>query len=62
MSQESLTTEIDRHGDQFPPSRPGPKTIIGAAIMILIGIAIMFCPDISSYIHFAQVKSALGLT
>ncbi|HEY4407209.1 MAG TPA: hypothetical protein VGN55_21385 [Xanthobacteraceae bacterium] len=39
-------TDLDRHGDEYPPSRPGPKTLLGALIVILAGFAIAFWPQI----------------
>jgi hypothetical protein len=42
--------DVDRHGDQYPPSRPGPKTLIGALIVILAGLAIAFWPQIMATI------------
>ena len=39
-------SDIDRHGDEFPPSRPGPKTLLGALVVILAGFAIAFWPQI----------------
>jgi hypothetical protein len=44
--RESLMTEVDRHGDEYPPSRPGPKTLLGAILVILAGFAIAFWPQI----------------
>jgi hypothetical protein len=39
-------TNIDRPGDDCPPSRPGLKTFLGALIVILAGFAIAFWPQI----------------
>jgi hypothetical protein len=39
-------TDIERPGDEFPPSRPGLKTLLGAIIVILAGLAIAFWPQI----------------
>ena len=39
-------TDIDRHGDEFPPSRPGLKTLLGTLIVILVGLAIAFWPEV----------------
>ena len=47
--------------EDFPPSRPGPKTLIGAAIVVLIGIGVMYWPAISSFIHFQQIRDAMSL-
>jgi hypothetical protein len=46
MTRDTLTTNVDRHGDEYPPSRPGPKTLIGALVVILAGLAIAFWPQI----------------
>jgi hypothetical protein len=55
------TNPLSPRGDDYPPSRPGPKTLIGAAVVILIGAAVMYWPAISSFIHFSQIKDAIGL-
>jgi hypothetical protein len=39
-------TNIDRPGDEYPPSRPGLKTLVGALIVIMAGLAIAFWPQI----------------
>jgi hypothetical protein len=39
-------TGIDRPGDDYPPSRPGLKTLLGTLIVILAGCAIAFWPQI----------------
>ena len=39
-------TNIDRPGDDCPPSRPGLKTFLGALIVILAGFAIAYWPQI----------------
>jgi hypothetical protein len=39
-------SNIERPGDEYPPSRPGLKTFVGALIVILVGLAIAFWPQI----------------
>ena len=39
-------------GDDYPPSRPGRKTLIGAIVVILVGAGILFWPAISVAIGF----------
>ena len=41
-----LMTNIDRPGDDCPPSRPGLKTLLGALIVVLAGLAIAFWPEV----------------
>ena len=41
-----IMSNIDRPGDDYPPSRPGLKTFLGALIVILAGFAIAFWPQI----------------
>jgi hypothetical protein len=38
-------------GDDYPPSRPGIKTLIIAVVVIIIGAGILFWPVISAAIH-----------
>jgi hypothetical protein len=44
--RDHLMTNVDRHGDEFPPSRPGPKTLLAALVVILAGLAIAFWPEV----------------
>jgi hypothetical protein len=44
--RDTSMTDTDRHGDEYPPSRPGPKTLLGALVVILAGLAIAFWPQI----------------
>jgi hypothetical protein len=44
--RDNLMTKVDRHGDEYPPSRPGLKTMLGALVVILAGLAIAFWPQI----------------
>jgi hypothetical protein len=39
-------TNIDRPGDDYPPSRPGLKTLLGALIVVLAGLAVAFWPEV----------------
>jgi hypothetical protein len=39
-------TEVDRPGDEYPPTRPGPKTLLAAFLVILAGLAIAFWPEV----------------
>jgi hypothetical protein len=58
MPRENLTTDTDRHGDEFPPSRPGPITFLIAAVAIAGGALIMNWEAASSFIHFPQITIA----
>ena len=44
--RDNLTTNIDRPGDEYPPTRPGLKTLIGALMVVLAGLAIAFWPEV----------------
>jgi hypothetical protein len=52
--------DVDRHGDQYPPSRPGPKTLTGALIVILAGLAIAFWPQIMAAIGIHVAPPGAG--
>jgi hypothetical protein len=41
-----------RHGDEYPRSRPGRKTLIGVVVVFLVGAGIVFWPVISPFIGF----------
>jgi hypothetical protein len=53
-------TNIERPGDDFPPSRPGLKTLLGALIVILAGFAIAYWPQILALlgVHVAPPPGA----
>ena len=61
MHQENLTTDTDRHGDQFPPSRPGPMMFLIATVVIIAGAVIANSAAVSNFINFPQIKIAFGL-
>jgi hypothetical protein len=44
--RDNLMTEVDRPGDEYPPTRPGPKTLLAAFLVILAGLAIAFWPEV----------------
>jgi hypothetical protein len=43
---DNSMTDVDRHGDQYPPSRPGLKTLLAVIVVILVGLGIAFWPEI----------------
>jgi hypothetical protein len=47
--------------EDYPPSRPGPKTLIGAGVVILVGFGIAYWPAISAFIHLPEIRSSMGL-
>ena len=61
MTEEKLTPEPKRYGDQYPPSRPGRVTYLIAVIVIAGGVVIFNWTAISSFLHLPQIKSSLGL-
>ena len=54
-------TEAKHHGDEFPPSRPGPLLFLITAIVIAVVAFAMNWAAISAYINFPQIKASLGL-
>jgi len=55
------TNALPYREEDFPPSRPGPKTLIGAVLVIVIGVVITYWPAISNFIHFPQIRGAIGI-
>jgi hypothetical protein len=47
-----MMSDIDHPGDQYPPSRPGLKTLLGALVVIMAGLAIAFWPQILGAMGF----------
>jgi hypothetical protein len=60
--RDNPMTDDDRHGDQYPPSRPGLKTLIGVVVVVLAGLAITFWPAImvAMGIHVAPTGGGGG--
>jgi hypothetical protein len=46
--------------EDFPPSRPGVKMFLGAAMVCAVGAVIVNWAAISAYAHVAEIKTALG--
>ena len=44
--RDDIMTNIDHPGDEYPPSRPGLKTLLATLVVILAGLAIAFWPQI----------------
>lgn len=55
-----MMTNIDRPGDDYPPSRPGLKTLLGALIVILAGLTIAFWPEIMGALGFHVAPPQAG--
>ena len=56
-------TDIDawhNPSEDHAPSRPGIKTMLATAAVILAGFAIAHAPAVSAFIHFPEIKAALG--
>jgi hypothetical protein len=53
--------DAKHHGDEFPPSRPGPMLFLITAIVIATVVTIMNWPTVATFTHFPQIKSSLGL-
>jgi hypothetical protein len=49
---DTNTLPPSTNGDDYPPSRPGRKTLIGVAVVFFIGAGIVFWPAISPLIGF----------
>ena len=47
--------------EDYPPSRPGRAVFLGAAVVCVVGAAIVNWAAISSFVHLPQIKTALGL-
>ena len=52
LRETVIMTNIERPGDEYPPSRPGLKTFVGALIVIMAGLAIAFWPQILGALGF----------
>ena len=50
MTDTNDVSPPSRYGDEYPPSRPGLKTIVGVAVVLLIGAGIVFWPAISPFV------------
>ena len=44
--RDTPMTDADRPGDEFPPSRPGAKTLLAVLLVVAAGFAIAFWPQI----------------
>ena len=47
--------------EDYPPTRPGRAVFFGAAVVCIVGAAVMNWAAISSFVHLPQIKTALGL-
>jgi hypothetical protein len=48
-------------GSEYPPTRPGLKTVIVVLAVLAIGFGIMSWSQISPHIHLARIETSLGL-
>jgi hypothetical protein len=51
---------VERPGDEFPPSRPGPRTFLAVVVVIIAGFAIAYWPEIlgTMGVHIAPPAAA----
>jgi hypothetical protein len=47
---ETNPLPLSTRGDDYPPSRPGRKTLIGVAVVLLVGAGILWWPTISAFV------------
>jgi hypothetical protein len=52
--------DVDQHGDQYPPSRPGVKTLLAILLVVLVGLAIAFGPQIMGAMGIHATPPAAG--
>jgi hypothetical protein len=46
--------------EDYPPSRPGKKMFLGAAVVCAVGVVIANWVAISAFAHIPQIKASLG--
>jgi hypothetical protein len=46
--------------EDYPPSRPGIKMFLGAAVVCIAGAVIVNWAAISAFVHVSEIKTALG--
>jgi hypothetical protein len=47
---ETNALPLSTSGDDYPPSRPGLKTLIGVVAVLLVGAGILWWPTISAFV------------
>jgi hypothetical protein len=47
--------------DDYPPTRPGPLSLVVVAAFIVLGLGIMSGTQIWSHVHLAAIETSLGL-
>jgi hypothetical protein len=46
--------------EDYPPSRPGLLVFLALGGLVLLTLAIVFWPAISTFTHFPEIRAALG--
>jgi hypothetical protein len=52
---------VPNPADDYPPTRPGPLSVVIVAALIVLGLGIMSGSQIWSHIHLAAIETSLGL-
>jgi hypothetical protein len=47
--------------EDYPPSRPGMKTLLALGGIVVVALAIAFWPAISAFIYLPQIRAAIGM-
>ncbi|HEY2884828.1 MAG TPA: hypothetical protein VGJ08_06415 [Rhizomicrobium sp.] len=61
MLQKNPATAAKGYGDQYAPSRPSLMMFLIAMGLIAIVAAAMNWQAVAKFVHFAEIKSGLGL-
>jgi hypothetical protein len=55
------SNEWHNPSEDYPPSRPGIKMFLGAAVVCVIGAIVVNWAAISAFVHVPEIKASLGL-
>jgi hypothetical protein len=61
-SGDAMPISHERHdpSDEFPPTRPTPKMLLMALVVVAIGAAVLNWSQVSAFAHIPQIEHALG--
>ena len=54
------SNEWHNPSEDYPPSRPGIKMFLGAAVVCVVGAVIVNWVAISAFAHVPEIKASLG--